>query len=172
MVVLEDSPISIEELQSSVSDNRVLGDLPDQGPPFFFFLYPSPDQCLNTILSRSSTKNSFDLYLFFALTCIVNCGTLHRQACVCAFPNYVQSIEFTTGGLKDDQWKQDAPELNFKSHSKGSEYLCKSGMFIFIHSQKFLACFHFVIQGYFMQIDEGKHFNRFQNKAVTEQNVE
>ena len=27
--------------------------------------------------------------------------------------------------LKDDQWKQDAPELNFESHSKGYEYLLK-----------------------------------------------
>ena len=67
--------------------------------------------------------------LFFALTWTVNCGTLNRQ--VCAYPDYVQSIEFTTGGLqsscrniKDDQWKQDAPELNFECHSKRSEYLC------------------------------------------------
>jgi hypothetical protein len=37
--------------------------------------------------------------LVFALTCAVNYGTLYRQ--VCAFPNHVQSIEFTTGGL---QW--------------------------------------------------------------------
>ena len=27
-----------------------------------------------------------------------------------------------------NQWKQDAPELNFESHSKGSEYLCKYGI--------------------------------------------
>jgi hypothetical protein len=27
--------------------------------------------------------------------------------------------------LKDDQWKQDAPGLNFECHSKGPEYLCK-----------------------------------------------
>ena len=27
--------------------------------------------------------------------------------------------------LKDDQWKQDVPELSFESHSKVSEYLCK-----------------------------------------------
>ena len=32
--------------------------------------------------------------VFFALTCIVSCETLYRQ--VCAFPNHVQSIEFTT----------------------------------------------------------------------------
>ena len=36
--------------------------------------------------------------LVFALTCIVNCGTLYRQVCV--FPNHAQSIEFTTGGLQ------------------------------------------------------------------------
>ena len=58
--------------------------------------------------------------LVFALTCTVNGGTLYRQ--VCAFPNHVQSIEFTTGGLqsscrniKDYQCKQDAPELNIES---------------------------------------------------------
>ena len=68
--------------------------------------------------------------LVFALTCTVNCWALYRQ--VCAFPNYVQSIEFTTGELqsswrniKDGQWKQDAPELNFESHSKGSEKVYK-----------------------------------------------
>jgi hypothetical protein len=26
---------------------------------------------------------------------------------------------------KDDQWKQDGPELNFQPHSKGSENVCK-----------------------------------------------
>ena len=36
--------------------------------------------------------------LVFDLTCTVNCGTLFRQ--VCAFPNHVQSIGFTTGGLQ------------------------------------------------------------------------
>ena len=36
--------------------------------------------------------------LVFVLTCTVNWGTLYRQ--VCAFPNHVQSIEFTTGGLQ------------------------------------------------------------------------
>jgi hypothetical protein len=64
--------------------------------------------------------------LVFALICTVNCGTLYRQ--VCAFTNNIQSIDFSTGGfqssfrnIKDDQWKQDAPKLNFESHSKGSE---------------------------------------------------
>ena len=66
--------------------------------------------------------------LAFALTCTVICGTFNRQGF--AFPNHDQSIEFTTGksscgNIKDDQWKQDATELNFESHSKGSEYLRK-----------------------------------------------
>jgi hypothetical protein len=29
---------------------------------------------------------------------------------------------------KDDQWKQDAPELNSESHIKGSENLCETGI--------------------------------------------
>jgi hypothetical protein len=36
--------------------------------------------------------------LVFALTYTVNCGTLYRQ--VCAFPNHVQYIDVTTGGLQ------------------------------------------------------------------------
>ena len=36
--------------------------------------------------------------LIFALACTVNCGTIYGQ--VCAFPNHVQSIEFTTGVLQ------------------------------------------------------------------------
>ena len=63
------------------------------------FWYPFPDLCLDTIMSQRSTDNSFNLYgLVLALTCTVICGTLHRQ--VCAFPNHVQSKEFTTGGLQ------------------------------------------------------------------------
>ena len=63
------------------------------------FCHPSPDLCLDTILSRNSKDNAFDLMAcFFALTCTVNYGTLYRQ--VCAFPNHVLSIEYTTGGLQ------------------------------------------------------------------------
>ena len=36
--------------------------------------------------------------LVFALTCTINCGTLYRHPC--AFPNYVQTIEFITGGVQ------------------------------------------------------------------------
>ena len=42
------------------------------------FWYPSLDLCLDTILSRSSTDNSFELMVcFFPLTCSVNCETLY-----------------------------------------------------------------------------------------------
>jgi hypothetical protein len=66
--------------------------------------------------------------LFFVLTCTVNCQTLYRH--VCAFPNHVQSIECTTGGLQSScrnisrmiNGNRVAPELNFESHSKG--YFC------------------------------------------------
>ena len=68
-------------------------------------------QCCRHILvpfPRSVPRHNpvFDLYgqflrphgLVFALTYTVNCGTLYRQWC--AFPNHIQSIELTTGGLQ------------------------------------------------------------------------
>ena len=48
-----------------------------------------------TILYRRSTENSF---MAWFLLWHVNCGTLYRQ--VCAFPNHVQSIEFTSWKIK------------------------------------------------------------------------
>ena len=75
--------------------HRVLGDL----------------QCCRNVLvpfSRSVPQHNpvSELYrqviqlhgLVFALTCTLKWGTLYRQ--VCDFPNNVQSIEFTTGGLQ------------------------------------------------------------------------
>ena len=56
-----------------------------------FFLYLSPDFFLKTILSRRSTDNSFDFMLGL-------CSDMHCQ--LCAFPNHVQSTEFTTDGLQ------------------------------------------------------------------------
>ena len=128
VVLLEGSPISTEELWSSVTVTigflvtsltkallprlLSLAGQPALGrvlvvPNFFHlkmeanvflwtfkaadtFGYPSPDLCLDTILSRPRG-------LVFALSCTVNCGTLYRQ--VCAFPNQLQSIEFITDGL-------------------------------------------------------------------------
>ena len=89
------------------------------------FWYPSSDLCLDKNPVSELYGQLFRPHDFvFALTCTVNGGTLYRQ--VCAFPNHVQSIEFTTGGLqsscryiKDYQCKQDAPELNLSFIAKG-----------------------------------------------------
>ena len=54
------------------------------------FWYPSPDLCLDTILSELFGQVLRPHGLVFALTCTVNYGTLYRQ--VYAFPNHVQSI--------------------------------------------------------------------------------
>jgi hypothetical protein len=73
----------------------VLGDLQCSDT----FWYPSPDLCLrhNTVSKLFGQFLRPD-HLVFALTYTVNCGTLYRQ--VCAFPNHVQSIKFTIGGLQ------------------------------------------------------------------------
>ena len=65
--------------------------------------------------------------LVFALTYIVNYGTLYGQVCLsksCPI-NWIYHRWTPIKLIKDNQWKQDAPELNFESHSKGSESLCK-----------------------------------------------
>ena len=72
----------------------VLGDL--QGCRHF--LLPFPRSVPRHNPSLISTDHSFDLLARFLLTCTVHSGTLYRQ--VCAFPNHLQSIEFTTGGLQ------------------------------------------------------------------------
>jgi hypothetical protein len=52
---------------------------------------------LDTVLSLSSMDNSFDLMVHLTGALQSGCRNI------------------------DDQWKQDAPELNFGSQSKGSE---------------------------------------------------
>ena len=150
VVLLEVSPISTEELWSSVrvtiqflvtSLNKAilprllsLARWPALGRvlvfPNFFHLrmiettvfcgtfnaaeiiwYPSPDLCLDPILSRSST----DIY-FTSTSCLGFCSDMHsqlwtlyiqvyRQVCLCAFPNHVQSTELTTGCLQIKLYK-------------------------------------------------------------------
>ena len=68
-----------------------------QSSRIFFCAFPqicsSRQSCLGGLQAIPLTS-----CLVCALTCTVNCGTLYRQ--VCAFPNHVQSTEFTTGGLQ------------------------------------------------------------------------
>ena len=169
VVFLEDSPISTEELWSSVrvTIRFLVTSLTKDLLPCLLSLARQPAlgsvlvvpnlfhlrMTVNTVLGdlqccrhflvpfpRSVTRHNpvSELYrqihrphdLVFALTCTVNCGTLYRQVWV--FPNHVQSsrlqsscraiLRMITG---------NAPELNFKSHSKGSEYLCKWGISVF-----------------------------------------
>ena len=63
------------------------------------FWYPSPDLCLDKILSRSSTDNFFDLRVWFLLWHALSTVGPYIDRCV-PFPNNVQSIEFKTGGLQ------------------------------------------------------------------------
>ena len=92
--------------------------------------------------------------LVFALTCTVNCGTLYRQ--VCAFPNHVQSIEFSTGGLQS-RYRNISRMINGNRMHLSSIsslivniYVRKVFLFhLFVNLQTFLkTCFCFVIMGY------------------------
>ena len=89
------------------------------------FWYPSPDLCLNTTLSQHSTDNSVNHTAWFLLTCTVNCGIYTH---VCTFPNHVQSIELTTGGLQSS-YRTVSRIINGNrmhlSSISGSEYLHK-----------------------------------------------
>ena len=105
-------------LELCQSDHRVIGHLPDQAlgrvlfiPNFFhlimmedtvffgifnaaFFWYPSPDLWLDTILSRSSTDNSFELMAHSDM----HCGTLDR--CV---PFLIMSNQFNLPQVNSNQ---------------------------------------------------------------------
>ena len=95
------------------------------------FWYPSQDLCLDTILSLSSTDNSFDLMPCLLLRHALSTVRPYIDRCV---PFQIMSNQLnlplldsklSKQHLKDDQWKQDAPELNFESHSNGS-VICKN----------------------------------------------
>ncbi len=79
--------------------------------------------------------------LVCALTCTVNCGILYRQ--VCAFPNHVQSTEFTTGGLQSSC-------RNISRMISGNRMHLSSILFLFlINLQRSQTnFFHIVIMGY------------------------
>ena len=94
------------------------------------FWYPSPDLCHDTILSRRSMVNSVDLMSWFLLRHALSAVGPHIDRCASfrIMSNHLNSPHVDSNQvehLKDDQLKQDAPELNFESHVKGLEYLCK-----------------------------------------------
>jgi hypothetical protein len=49
------------------------------------FWYPSPDLCLDTILSRSSTDNSLDLMAWFLLGHALSTVGPYKERCVVTF---------------------------------------------------------------------------------------
>ena len=121
MIVLrEGSTISTEELWS---DHRVLGHLPDQDPSPLIAQFGQADSSRKSLGGSKHLpfKNDGGLCVLGDLQCcriflvpFLRSVPRHAPSTVCAFPNHVQSIEFTTGGLQsscrnitDDQWKQD-----------------------------------------------------------------
>jgi hypothetical protein len=61
-------------------------------------LYPSLDLWLETILSRSSTDNCFNLMAWFLLWHARSTVVPYIDSCV--FPNHVQSISFIRAGFQ------------------------------------------------------------------------
>ena len=117
-------------------DDTVLGDLQ-------CCRYPSPDLCLDAILFRSSTNNSFDLMAWLLLWHALSIVGPYIDRCV-PFQIMSKYTEFTTAVLQvvetSQGWSMET-ELNFKSH-----YFC----FRFLTNlQTFLKTgFCFVIMGY------------------------
>ena len=175
VVLLEGSPMCTEELQSSVrvtigffvtSLTKALFHLRMMKATVFLGTFNATDTFLarfpRSVLRHNPVSIQFlrPHGLVFALTCTVNCGTLYRQFIDRWTPIKLQKH------LKDDRWKHDAPELNLESHSKGSEYLAKEGISVFVFLKFLKTCFHFVIMWYCLWNDEA-FFYPFKNKAVT-----
>ena len=74
------------------------------------FWYPSPDMCLDTVLSQSCKDNSFYLMAWLLLWHALSSVGPYIDRC--AFPNNVQSIEFTTGGLQSS-WRNISRMINW-----------------------------------------------------------
>ena len=106
------------------------------------FWYPSPDLCLDTILPLCSKDNSFDLMAWFLLW-HVNCGTWYRH--VCAFPNYVQSIGFTTGGLQSSCRNISRMINGNRMHPSSISSLIAKGTFAPKNKNLFLLCHYGVL---------------------------
>ena len=109
VVLLKSHPLSIAELDQGELDqggHRVLDQVPS--PPIAQFgqaasfrkslggskLLPFKNDGGHCVLGDFQCCR----ICWGTMTCTVNCGTLYRQ--VCAFPDHVQSTEFTTGRLQ------------------------------------------------------------------------
>ena len=81
--------------------------------------------------------------LVFALTCTVNCGTLYRQ--VCAFPNHVQSIACTIGGLQSSCRNISRMINGNRMHLSSISSLIAKGLNTFVN-KVFLFYIFFIIR--------------------------
>jgi len=103
------------------------------------FLYPSSDLCLKYNPVSAVYRQFLELHgLDCALTCIVNCGTLYRQ--VCAFPNHVQSTEFTTGGLQSSYRNVSRMISGNRMHLSSILRVMAKAANTYVHVN-FLSCF-------------------------------
>ena len=143
-----------------------------------FFGYPSPDLCLDTILSRSSTDNSFDLMAWFLLWHDLSTVGPYIDRCV---PFQILSNQLNLPVVDSNQScrnickmingnrMQDLSSIS-SLKAKGLN-TCVNKLFLFlIRLQTFLkkTCFHFFIMGYCVcRLMRNKWLNPFQNKAVT-----
>ena len=122
------------------SDHQVLGHIPNQdtSPKMFLgtfnasdiFWYLSPDLCLDKILSRSSTDNSFDLSACQSKNQAISTVGPHIDRCV---PFQIMSNHLNLPRVDSNQVVETSRMItgnrihliSIESHSKGSEYLWK-----------------------------------------------
>ena len=152
VVLLEVSPISTEEPWSSVqgpsprvlslAGRPALGRVSVVKTAFCSWLPSMLQKYLGT-LPRSVPRHnpvsefywqlfrpSFDLMAWFLLW-HVNCGTLYRQVCV--FPNHVQSIEFTTGGLQSSCSNNSRMINGIRMHLCSNSGLIAKGLITYVN---------------------------------------
>ena len=103
------------------------------------FWYPSPDLCLDIILSRSSTDNSFDLMAWFLLWRALSTVGPYMDRCV---PFQILSNQLNLSQVDSNQvvetsqgWSMETgcTCAQFRVHSKGSEYLLKYFYFLYCY---------------------------------------
>ena len=132
------------------------------------FWYPYPNLCLDTILSRRSTDNSFDLTACFLLwhalstvgPYIDRCGAfqiMSNQLNLHQMDSYqiVETLRMINGNRMH-------PELNLKRFLSNGLNTYVNKVFRFVLQRLLKTCLRVVIMGYCVQIVEVKHlFNPF-----------
>jgi hypothetical protein len=126
------------------------------------FWYPSPD----SVPRHNPVSELYRQFLqphglVFALACTVKFGILYRQ--LFAFPNHVQSIEFTTGGLQSIHRKISRMIIGNRMHlSSISSLIAKclnNKVFLIFIFDTFAKCYNlFSLCHSVLCVDWGKCF--------------